>query len=120
MIVKRGEIWYADLNPTQGSEQAGVRPVLVFQNNKINRATSTCVVIPFTTNLRRAALPSCVQVAKGEGGLLVESVALCHQLRVLDESRLTTKLGQVSEQTLASVEAGVLYTLGIGSSYIPA
>lgn len=89
MIARRGEIWYANLNPTQGSEQAGVRPVLIFQNDRINRATTTTLVIPFTTNLRRAALPSCVQVAQGEGGLATESVLLCHQLRVLDESRLT-------------------------------
>ncbi len=115
MTVRRGEVWYADLNPVQGSEQAGVRPVLIFQNDRINKATTTTLVIPFTTNLRRAALPSCVQVARGEGGLTAESVLLCHQLRVLDETRLTTKLGKVGEQTLAEVETCVLYTLGIGS-----
>lgn len=80
MIVRRGEVWYANLNPVQGSEQAGLRPVLILQNDKINKAASTAVVIPFTTNLRRAALPSCVQVARGEGGLIAESVLLCHQL----------------------------------------
>lgn len=69
MTAKRGEIWYANLNPVQGSEQAGVGPVLIFQNDKINKAAITTLVIPLTTNLRRAALPSCVQVAKGEGGL---------------------------------------------------
>ena len=63
MIVKRGEIWMANLNPVQGSEQAGLRPVLIFQNDRINQAISTAIVIPFTSNLRRAALPSCVQVA---------------------------------------------------------
>ena len=115
MTVRRGKIWYADLNPVQGSEQAGARPVLIFQNDRINKATSTTLVIPFTTNLRRAALPSCVQVAKGEGGLTAESVLLCHQMRVLDEARLDYKLGKVSEQVMAEVETCVLYTLGIGS-----
>ena len=113
MTAKHSEIWYANLNPVQGSEQAGIRPVLVFQNDKINKATTTTLVIPLTTNLRRAALPSCVQVAKGEGGLTAESVLLCHQLRVLDEMRLDYKLGNVSAQTMAEAEICVLYTLGI-------
>ena len=114
MTARRGEIWFADLNPTQGSEQAGVRPVLVFQNDKINRATSTTLVIPFTSNLRRAALPSCVQVAQGEGGLRADSVLLCHQMRVLDEARLQHKTGRILETTMAEAEKAVLYTLGMG------
>ncbi len=114
MTARRGEIWYADLNPVQGSEQAGIRPVLIFQNDKINKAISTAVVIPFTTNLRRAALPSCVQVAKDEGGLTAESVLLCHQMRVLDEVRLDRKLGKIDARTMSEVETCVLYTLGIG------
>ena len=78
MTVNRGEIWLANLNPTRGSEQAGTRPVLIFQNNIINKYTTTILAIPLTTNPRRAALPSCVQVAKGEGGLASDSVVLCH------------------------------------------
>lgn len=116
MTARRGEVWYANLNLVQGSEQSGIRPVLIFQNDKINKATTTTLGIPFTTNLRRAALPSCVQVAKGEGGLTSESVLLCHQLRFLDETRLDYKLGKVSEQTMSEVEIGVLYTLGIRSN----
>lgn len=76
MTVKRGEIWLADLNPIRGSEQAGTRPVLILQNNSINRFTSTFLAIPFTTNLRRASLPTCVMIHKGEGGLSSDSVAL--------------------------------------------
>ena len=67
MTVKRGEIWLAALNPIRGSEQAGVRPILIFPNDTINAFTSTVITIPFTTNLRRAALPSCVRVSAGEG-----------------------------------------------------
>lgn len=113
MTAQRGEVWYADLNPAQGSEQAGVRPVLIFQNDKINKAATTTLVIPFTSNLRRAALPSCVRVAKGEGELTAESVLLCHQLRVLDESRLDYKVGKVGDHVMAEIENSVLYTLGI-------
>lgn len=89
--VRRGEIWLADLNPTRGSEQAGIRPVLIFQNDLLNKYTTTVLAIPLTTNLRRAALPSCLLISKGEGGLAQDSVALGHQLRVIDRSRLQKK-----------------------------
>jgi mRNA interferase MazF len=113
VIVKRGEVWLANLNPTRGSEQAGTRPVLIFQHDVINRFTTTVLAIPLTTNLRRAALPSCVRIAQGEGGLARDSVALCHQLRVLDRARLQRKLGTVSQDTIAAIESSVLFTLGI-------
>jgi len=57
MTIRRGEIWLANLNPTRGSEQAGIRPVLIFQTDLLNRFTSTVLTIPLTTNLRRASLP---------------------------------------------------------------
>ncbi len=63
MMARRGEIWLADLNPVRGSEQAGTRPVLIFQNDLISRYTTTVLALPLTTNLRRAILPSCVLVA---------------------------------------------------------
>jgi mRNA interferase MazF len=115
VTAKRGDIWYAALNPTLGSEQAGRRPVLVIQNNSVNQFTSTVLAVPFTTNLRRAALPTCLRVSSGEGGLKTDSVLLCHQLRALDQSRLRDKLGEASEETIAAVEACLLFILGIGS-----
>jgi mRNA interferase MazF len=111
--VKRGEIWLADLNPIRGSEQAGVRPVLIFQNELLNKVTSTVIAIPLTTNLKRASLPSCVFISKGEGGLENDSVILCHQLRVLDKSRLLHKLGKINAQSIAQVETKTLFTMGI-------
>jgi mRNA interferase MazF len=113
VIVKRGEVWLADLNPTRGSEQAGTRPVLIFQHDMVSRFTTTVLTIPLTTNLRRAALPSCVRIAQGDGGLVHDSVALCHQLRVLDTARLQRRQGAVSQETLAAIESCVLFTLGI-------
>jgi mRNA interferase MazF len=113
MTIKRGEIWLASLNPTGGSEQAGTRPVLIFQNDLINKYTTTVLAIPFTTNLRRATLPSCVLVSRGEGGLTNDSVALCHQLRVLDKTRLHKKLGKVRQETIAAIEVKVVFTMGI-------
>ena len=112
MIVKRGEIWLAALDPVRGSEQAGTRPVLIFQSDAINAHTTTVLTIPLTTNLRRAALPSCVRLAKGDGGLAHESVALCHQLRVLDKSRLLHKLGAISRGAMVEIERCALQTMG--------
>ena len=111
--VNRGEIWLANLNPTQGSEQAGIRPVIIFQTELINKFTTTVLTIPLTTNLRRASLPSCVSISQGEGGLMSDSVALCHQLRVLDKMRLQCKLGTLSQQTISVIENKMLFTMGI-------
>lgn len=113
MTFKRSEVWLADLNPTRGSEQAGTRPLLIFQNDLINKFTTTVLTIPFTTNLRRASLPSSVKVSKGEGGLTSDSVALCHQLRVLDKTRLQKKMGVLTEETMAAIESRVVFTMGI-------
>jgi mRNA interferase MazF len=113
MTINRGEIWLADLEPTRGSEQAGIRPVLIFQNDTISKFTTTILAIPLTTNLRRASLPSCILIAKGEGGLSTDSVALCHQLRALDKTRLRQKLGMVSQVTLTKIESCILFTTGI-------
>jgi mRNA interferase MazF len=113
MIVRRGEIWLADLNPIRGSEQAGTRPVLFFQNDSINRFTTTFLTIPLTTNLRRASLPSCLSISQGEGGLDSDSVAVCHQLRVLVDLDCSESLGTVTKETLAAVESTVMFTTGI-------
>jgi mRNA interferase MazF len=115
MTIRRGEIWIAALDPSQGSEQAGVRPIIIFQNDTISRYTNTVISIPLTTNLRRASLPSCVFIPSGEGGLTQDSVALCHQMRVLDQTRLRNKIGEVQPETLVQLENNVLFTLG----YLP-
>lgn len=113
MTPKRGEVWLANLGPTRGSEQAGTRPVLVYQNDVVNRFATTVVTIPFTTNLRRAALPSGYLVHRGDGGLTNDSVALCHQIRVLDKTRLQRRLGAVEGKTMTAIDSRVLFTLGI-------
>ena len=113
MIVKRGEIWMADLNPIRGSEQAGARPVVIFQNDVISKFTTTVLSIPLSTNIRRASLPSCIRISKGDGGLTNDSVALCHQLRVLDKIRLQRRMGAVAYNTLTSIEDCILFTMGI-------
>lgn len=110
--LKRGDVWLANLNPTQGSEQAGIRPVIVFQNDIISRFSTTVITIPLTTNQRRASLPICLAIKQGDGGLVNDSVALCFQMRVLDKTRLIRRLGQLSANTIAQLEEVVLLTLG--------
>jgi mRNA interferase MazF len=110
--LKRGEIWLANLNPTQGSEQAGIRPVIIFQNDLVSQFSTTVITIPLTTNLRRATLPICLKIEQGNGGLIQNSVALCFQVRVLDKSRLIRKLGQLNSAIISELEEVVLVTMG--------
>jgi mRNA interferase MazF len=111
--MRRGEVWLAALDPVRGSEQAGTRPVLVLQADPLNDFLRTVVVVPFTTNLRWSRFPFCVVVQAGDGGLAAESVALCHQIRVSDKSRLRQCLGQVFEATIAKIARAIHATLAI-------
>lgn len=112
MIFERGDICIADLNPVQRSEQSGIRPVIVFQNNEIARYSSTIIIIPLTTNIRRAELPTCYLLRSDDSNLIEESVALCHQIRVIDKSRIKKKIGTVNAFDLFELETTVLLTLG--------
>ncbi len=111
--MRRGEVWLADLNPVRGSEQAGVRPVLIVQVDPLTAFLRTVIVIPFTTNLRWASLPFCVLVSAGEGGLTSDSVALCYQIRVIDKTRLLHRLGQISASMMAKVEQAMRVAMGL-------
>jgi mRNA interferase MazF len=110
--IKRGEVWLANLDPTQGSEQAGTRPVILFQDDIVSQFSTTVIAIPLTTNLRRASLPICLLIEQGDSGLTQNSVALCFQMRVLDKARLIRKLGQLKIETMTQLEEVVLLTLG--------
>jgi mRNA interferase MazF len=109
----RGEIWLASLDPVRGSEQAGTRPVLILQADPLNAFLRTVVIIPFTTNLRWARFPFCVSLRAGEGGLASDSVALCHQVRVSDKTRLLHRMGQISDASLTAVEQALRVTVGM-------
>ncbi|MDB9419387.1 type II toxin-antitoxin system PemK/MazF family toxin [Microcystis aeruginosa CS-563/04] len=110
--LKRGEVWLANLNPAQGSEQAGIRPIIIFQNDIVSQFSTTTITIPLTTNQRRASLPICMLIRQRDGGLSQDSVALCFQIRVLDKTRLIQRLGQLRTETIAQLEDVVLVTLG--------
>jgi len=112
-MANRGDVYLADLDSQKGSEQSGMRPVVIVQTDILNRVGNTVVIVPFTTNLRRKHLPSSVFVQKGEGGLTEDSVALCHQIRVLDKSGLIKHLGTISNQIMSDIENKTRFTLGI-------
>lgn len=96
-------MWLADLSPTKGTEQAGIRPVLIVQTDRANPHSPHTIVVPFTTRIRQKLLPSHVFVPAGEGGLNRESVLLCEQIRVIDKSRLIAKLGELTAERLREV-----------------
>lgn len=108
-----GEIYNANLEPVQGSEQGKTRPVVVFQNPDLARFTSTALCIPLTSNLKRLGLPGTCFIKQGDGGLPRDSVALAFQMRALDASRLGTRLGRLSPATLDSLADAVLNALGV-------
>lgn len=103
MAVNRGEVWWADLAPTRGSEQSGVRPVVIVQTDRANPHSRHTIIVPFTTRVRQQILPSHALVPAGEGGLAQDSVALCEQIRVIDTTRLRTKLGKLSNRQMQQV-----------------
>ncbi len=93
--INQGEIYWADLDPTWGHEQAGVRPVVVIQTNPLNRQLNTIMIIPTTTNLKAKGLMITQFLAKEKTGLKKDSVALLHQIRTLDKRRLKKKVGSI-------------------------
>jgi len=108
-----GEIYLANLEPIQGSEQGGRRTVIVFQNPNLARFTSTVLCVPTTTNLARLGLPGTCFIKQGEGGLNQDSVALAFQARALDASRLSRRFGKLSQEILEDLADAVLDAFGV-------
>ena len=113
--MKRGEVYYAVLDPTQGSEQSGRRPVVILQRDSISSFTRTIVLVPFTSSQvdKYRQLPSCVFVSQGVGGLTSDSVALGHQVRTIDRDRLKDYMGSLPDTMLVEIEKAVAFTLEI-------
>ena len=112
-MVLRGELYRADLNPVQGCEQGGLRPVLILQNNMGNRYSPTVIVAAITSRTSKARLPTHICLTQGEGGLLKDSVVLLEQLRTIDKARLQGRLGILEEERMREVEEALLMSLGI-------
>ena len=102
MVVKRGDMFYADLSPVVGSEQGGIRPVLVIQNNVGNKYSPTVIVSAITSQLNKSKLPTHIELDSEEFGLKSDSIILTEQIRTIDKSRLKEKIGHINDTNVMS------------------
>jgi mRNA interferase MazF len=110
--VKRGEMYFADLNPIIGSEQGGVRPVLIIQNDAGNRHSPTVVVAAITSKTKKSVLPTHYTLPV-ESGLEVSSIVLLEQVRTIDKLRLERYIGQLDEATMKGIDCALAVSMGI-------
>lgn len=109
-MITRGDIYYADLNPVTGSEQGGNRPVLIIQNDTGNRYSPTVIVAAITSNINKARLPTHIVVESGV--LPAQSVVLLEQIRTIDKSRLSKRMGRLSDEDMRRIDAAISVSMG--------
>ena len=114
MIVKRGDIYYADLSPVVGSEQGGIRPVLVIQNDIGNKYSPTVIAAAITSQINKAKMPTHIELAAKDYGLNKDSVILLEQIRTIDKRRLRGKIGRIDDGLMASVNNALSISFGLG------
>lgn len=112
MNIKRGELYYADLSPVVGSEQGGVRPVLVVQNDVGNKYSPTVIAAAVTSKINKAKLPTHIELPSTSYGLQRDSVILLEQIRTLDKKRLKERIGELNEVMMSKVDKAILISLG--------
>ncbi|GGE85590.1 type II toxin-antitoxin system PemK/MazF family toxin [Priestia taiwanensis] len=113
MIVKRGDVYFADLSPVVGSEQGGVRPVLVIQNDIGNRFSPTIIVAAITAQIQKAKLPTHVEINAKKYGFERDSVILLEQIRTIDKQRLTDKITHLDDEMMDRVDDALQISLGL-------
>lgn len=113
MEIKRGEIYMADLSPVYGSEQGGIRPVLVVQNDIGNKFSPTIIVVAITSKLHKAKLPTHIELKESTANLEKESILLCEQIRTIDKLRLKERIGALSQEFMKSVDKAIAISLAI-------
>ncbi len=111
MNVKRGELYYADLSPVVGSEQGGIRPVLIVQNDVGNKYSPTIIAVAITSKINKAKLPTHIELPSAYG-LAKDSVILMEQMRTLDKKRLKERIGELPPSTMTKVNRAILISLG--------
>ena len=114
--IRRGEIYYADLNPVIGSEQGDRRPVLVVQNDVGNRHSPTIVIVPLTCNLNKKSLPTHVFIPR-HGNLEHDSLALVEQIRTIDNSRISEYIGCVTKQQQSEIDSALAVSIGLNTNF---
>ena len=111
-MIKRGELYYADLSPVVGSEQGGVRPVLVVQNDIGNKYSATVIAAAVTSKINKAKLPTHIELSAIDFGLVKDSVVLLEQIRTIDKRRLKERIGELPDKTMNMVNDALLISLG--------
>ena len=113
MIVKRGDIFYADLSPVVGSEQGGVRPVLIVQNDVGNKYSPTVIAAAITSQINKAKMPTHIEISAQDYGLNKDSVILLEQIRTIDKRRLREKIGRLDETLMERVDDALSVSCGL-------
>ena len=111
--IKRGYLYYADLSPVVGSEQGGVRPVLIIQNDIGNKYSPTVIVAAITSQINKAKLPTHIEISAHEYGLNKDSVILLEQIRSIDKKRLREKIGCLDKNMMLKVDNSLQISLGL-------
>ena len=112
-IVKRGDIFYADLSPVVGSEQGGIRPVLIVQNDTGNKHSPTVIAAAITSQTGKARLPTHIELNAQSVGLSRDSVILLEQIRTIDKSRLRERMGKLDDTTMTKVDNAIAVSFGL-------
>lgn len=111
--VKRGDIYYADLSPVVGSEQGGVRPVLIIQNDVGNKYSPTVIATAITSQINKAKMPTHIEIDANEYGLSKNSVVLAEQIRTIDKKRLKEKIGHLDDKLMYKVNQALEVSFGL-------
>ena len=111
-MIKRGEIYYADLNPVVGSEQGGIRPIIVLQNDVGNKYSPTVIAAATTSRLTKAKLPTHIELTRENTPMPKDSVVLLEQIRTIDKSRITEKIGELPPDVMQQINDALLVSLG--------
>ncbi len=113
MTVKRGDIFYADLSPVVGSEQGGIRPVLIIQNDVGNRYSPTVICAAITSQINKAKLPTHIEIDCCKYSLVKDSVVLLEQIRTIDKKRLREKIGHLDAELMKKINKALLISIGL-------
>ena len=115
MVVRRGDMFYADLSPVVGSEQGGIRPVLIIQNDMGNKHSPTVIAAAITSQTGKNKLPTHIEIGSQNNGLKSDSIVLTEQIRTIDKSRLREKIGHIDdEQVITKVNNALGVSFGLG------
>lgn len=112
-MIKRGEIYFAQLNPVIGSEQGGIRPVLVVQNDVGNQYSPTTIVLAITSQINKAKLPTHIEITAEDYGLDKDSVILAEQIRTIDKTRMKQRVAHLSEEIMEKVDQALVISIGL-------